>query len=155
MRPGPSAGRRACSDAPGDADVSTILGLDREADFEALHPADREHPDALVLVGPPEGIDESRERTETDLDLLLALAREGEWTGRPNPLSPAHVEWPAIADVASRDREATDAASPGPQPVIPRDFDGRVPRDPPSGRGRRSQPSDWSDSGAARWTWTA
>ncbi len=63
-------------------------------------------------MGPPEGIAESRQRTERDLDALLALARDGEWTGRPNPLSPAHVEWPTIADVASATLEATEAGAP-------------------------------------------
>ncbi|MEE8217496.1 MAG: SagB/ThcOx family dehydrogenase, partial [Vicinamibacteria bacterium] len=38
--------------APGDEDVAAVLGLDREDDYEAVVPADREHPDALVLVAP-------------------------------------------------------------------------------------------------------
>src|SRR5207302_2265850 len=37
----------------GDAAVAAWLGLDREADFAGVDPLDREHPDALLLVGPP------------------------------------------------------------------------------------------------------
>ncbi len=37
-------------DAPGDADVTALLGLDREADFADVAAADREHPDVLLLV---------------------------------------------------------------------------------------------------------
>ena len=123
-------------DAPSDADVSTVLGLDREADVEALHPADREHPDALVLVGPPEGIDEGRHALERDVDGLLALLRDGDWTGRPNALSPLHVAWPEIDTVATASAKpraapaiaVVPAARPvgelqAPDPVIPRDFD--------------------------------
>lgn len=114
-------------DAPSDADVSAVLGLDRESDLGALHPADREHPDALVVVGPPEGIAESRARAERDIGALLALVQDGEWTGRPNPLSPEHVEWPAIADVAGATAKPRRPPLPAPQPVIPRDFEGTGP----------------------------
>ncbi len=111
-------------DAPGDADVSAILGLDREADFESVHPADREHPDAIVVVGPSESIAESHARAEGDIDALVALVQDGEWTGHPNALSPAHVEWPAIADVASATLKPRRLLLPAPGPVIPRDLDG-------------------------------
>ena len=37
-------------DAPGDADVTALLGLDRDADFADVAAADREHPDVLLLV---------------------------------------------------------------------------------------------------------
>jgi SagB-type dehydrogenase family enzyme len=100
-------------DAPGDADVTAILGLDRSADLEALHPADREHPDALALVGPPSGLSEARHRAERELDGLIALLKEGEWTGRPGALSPEHVAWPEIeaaAAASAKPRTATTLA---------------------------------------------
>ena len=37
-------------DAPSDADVAALLGLDRDADFADVVAADREHPDVLLLV---------------------------------------------------------------------------------------------------------
>jgi SagB-type dehydrogenase family enzyme len=87
-------------EAPGEDDVAALLGLDREDDHAALSPADREHPDALVVVGPRGGLDEAARRLEDGLDALRAAVREGHWTGVPNRLSPTHVEWPAIDDVA-------------------------------------------------------
>jgi SagB-type dehydrogenase family enzyme len=101
-------------DAPGDADVSTLLGLDRHADFASVAPADREHPDGLVVVAPAAAIDEAAARVEHGLDELRECVRGGAWAGSPNRLSPTHVDWPAIADVA----EAT--AKPR-IPVLPRD----------------------------------
>ena len=87
-------------DAPGDDDVARVLGLDREEDFPGLAPEDREHPDALVLVAPPGDVDRHARRLEAALDELTALAGDGEWSGRPNPLSPEHVEWPEVGAVA-------------------------------------------------------
>ncbi|MGA2259391.1 MAG: SagB/ThcOx family dehydrogenase, partial [Thermoguttaceae bacterium] len=37
-------------DTPGDAEVATLLGLDRDADFADGSAADREHPDVLLWV---------------------------------------------------------------------------------------------------------
>src|SRR6202011_2526272 len=37
-------------DAPGDAQVTALLGLDRAADFADGATADREHPDVLLLI---------------------------------------------------------------------------------------------------------
>jgi SagB-type dehydrogenase family enzyme len=108
-------------DAPGDDDVSAILGLAREADVEVLHPADREHPDALVLVGPPEGLDEARTRVESGLDGLLALLEDGVWSGRPNALSPEHVAWPEI------DAAAAASAKPRTTPAPAGELDGTGP----------------------------
>ena len=88
-------------ETPGDDDVSAILGLDRDADLEALHPADREHPDGLVLVAPGVGGDAAVGRSDLGLEELCEALRGGAWSGAPNPLSPEHVEWPAIADVAN------------------------------------------------------
>jgi SagB-type dehydrogenase family enzyme len=80
-------------DAPGDADVTALLGLDRDADFADVAAADREHPDVLLLVSntPP---------SRFPAPLALRFAPDGVWEGRANPLSPQHVDWPIIDDVA-------------------------------------------------------
>jgi SagB-type dehydrogenase family enzyme len=94
-------GWEACLlEAPGDDDVAALLGLDREDERAAVSPADREHPDALVVVGPRGGLDEAARGLEDGLDALRAAVREGRWHGAPNRLSPTHVAWPAVADVA-------------------------------------------------------
>jgi SagB-type dehydrogenase family enzyme len=114
-------------DAPGDADVSALLGLDRESDFEALHPDDREHPDALVVVGPADRVEDDRRRLERDLDGLLALRGDGEWAGRPNALGSGHVEWPAIARVAAATLKPRTPTLPAADPVLPGDVVGTGP----------------------------
>jgi SagB-type dehydrogenase family enzyme len=114
-------------DTPGDDDVSALLGLDRESDFVALAPADREHPDGLVVVAPGAGIDAAVERMELGLAELREALRGGTWSGTPNPLSPEHVEWPAIAEVAAAVVKPRTPALSASDPVIPRDFDGTGP----------------------------
>jgi len=99
-------------EAPGDDDVAAVLGLDRESDLSGVDALDREHPDALVLVAPPAGIDGRVRRVESAFDELLDLVRDGEWSGRPNALSAEHVDWPEIETVA----EATHK----PRTAVPR-----------------------------------
>jgi SagB-type dehydrogenase family enzyme len=73
-------------DAAADADVASLLGLDRNADFIEV---EHEEPDCLLWVGagqPP------------DLDELVAAARVASWSGKPNRLSDEHVQWPDIDD---------------------------------------------------------
>jgi len=79
-------------DTPSDADVATLLGLDRDADFADVAAADREHPDVLLLVSntPPSSF---------PAPLALRFAPDGTWEGRANPLSPQHVDWPIIDEV--------------------------------------------------------
>jgi SagB-type dehydrogenase family enzyme len=80
-------------DAPGDSEVATLLGLDRDADFADGTAADREHPDVLLLVS---------NAAPSSLPLYLALRplSSGTWEGGANPLSPQHVDWPVIDEVA-------------------------------------------------------
>jgi SagB-type dehydrogenase family enzyme len=120
-------------DAPGDDDVAAVLGLDRAADFGGVGPADREHPDALVVVAPALGIDGVAASLERNVDGLRSLS-DGAWAGRPNTLSPDPVEWPAIGEVAAATarRRKADPSSHG-QDGAPRDdaADGQdgAPRD--------------------------
>jgi SagB-type dehydrogenase family enzyme len=88
-------------EAPGDDDVSALLGLDRGSDFGAVAEADREHPDGLVVVAPPSVVDTAVEGIGSGLDGLRECLQDGDWAGTPNALSPQHVEWPAIGDVAA------------------------------------------------------
>jgi SagB-type dehydrogenase family enzyme len=73
-------------DAAADADVATVLGLNRNADFLDV---EREEPDCLLWVGSDE---------PPDLDELVAAARAASWTGKPNRLSDEHVHWSDIDD---------------------------------------------------------
>ncbi|MCG6923963.1 MAG: SagB/ThcOx family dehydrogenase [Acidobacteria bacterium] len=89
-------------ESPGDDDVAALLGLDRD---EALATPDREHPDALVVVAPPAARAGAISRAENEIVDLLALARRGTWSGQPNALSSAHVEWSEIDTVAAATRK--------------------------------------------------
>jgi SagB-type dehydrogenase family enzyme len=78
-----------------DDAVAALLGLDQAASFAEVQAADREHPDAVLLM-----------RTcpaEVTLpgELLLTALGNARWAGRANPLSPDHVDWPVIGTVAA------------------------------------------------------
>jgi SagB-type dehydrogenase family enzyme len=77
-----------------DAQIATLLGLDREADFgEAEH----EEPECVALVTsrPRFGVRDSGFEPE----VLVDAARNGSWFGRANRLSPGQVDWPVINEV--------------------------------------------------------
>jgi SagB-type dehydrogenase family enzyme len=99
-----------------DEMLAAWLGLDRDADFAGLDPADRERPTAVLLVGPPP--------LAGDIDvrgLSLALHR-GAWSGRANSLSPAHASWPVIEEVAEAtgkpERPLSEAVAQAPLPSL-------------------------------------
>ena len=78
-----------------DAEIATLLGLDRDDDFAQ---AEREAPECLAIVAPPmadvAGIaDEARQ--------LLGSAQSSPWTGTANRLSSSHVDWSIIEQVAN------------------------------------------------------
>lgn len=130
-------------EAPADEDVATLLGLDREPDFAALPSADREHPDALVLVAPAAVFGDAGARGVVELDALVAAMRHGEWTGRPNALSPAHAPWPEIeAAVEAVRKPRTERVDVTPPPRRPRTGEEARANPPISAirliRGRRS-----------------
>lgn len=75
---------------PSDEDISHLLGLERAADFVK---AEREHPDALVVIGPASGL-------PIDVPRLLSSVEGGAWQGRANRLSDETVRWDVIDAVA-------------------------------------------------------
>lgn len=81
-----------------DAEIATLLGLDRDDDFAN---AEREAPECLALVAPPE-IDVSGAAEQARQ--WLGSARSSPWTGAANRLSSSHVDWSIIDRVA----QATD-----------------------------------------------
>jgi SagB-type dehydrogenase family enzyme len=94
-------------DAPADADVAAVLGLDRDADLAAVTPADREHPDALIVVGPP-----PLAVPAVDAGLVAV----GTWAGTANALSREHVSWVLIDRAAAAARKPATAPEPVWQP---------------------------------------
>jgi SagB-type dehydrogenase family enzyme len=119
-------------EGPADEDVATLLGLDREPDFEALTSDDREHPDALVLVAPAAVLGDAGERLTDELDALVSTMRQGKWTGRPNALSPAHAPWPEIDAAAEAVRKPRTApADLTPSPLTPSTREGAGAASPP------------------------
>lgn len=79
-------------DAWGDAPIATLLGIDRDTDFNS---AEAEHPDVLLLITTQGGA------TSPDVEQLLTQARTGQWHGQANCLSPKHFEeWPVIEEAA-------------------------------------------------------
>ena len=83
-----------------DPAVVAVLGLAQPESVAGIAEADREHPDALLLVGPSPRPAHGVEVAGLDLSALGAVLQAGTWTGRANPLSPAHVPWPAIDEAA-------------------------------------------------------
>jgi len=79
-----------------DTTIAAVLGLVQPESFSAIAEQDREHPDALLLVGPPHLPGKGEESEGIDVAKLRDVLRAGAWAGRANSLSPAHVHWPAI-----------------------------------------------------------
>lgn len=86
-----------------DADVATLLGVDRDED---RGDAEAEHPECLALVGP------SVSWQPEDHASLVAAARGTTWQGRANVLSRGHDDWQII------DKVTQAAAYPGQLPPI-------------------------------------
>lgn len=97
-------------DGCSDAQVETLLGLDREADFAG---AEREHPDLLLLVS-------AGQAAPIEVEALLQDVGEGIWQGRANVLSPEKpILWPAIEQVTEASRKPASAPSSWEPPGLP------------------------------------
>jgi nitroreductase len=77
-----------------DAQIATLLGLDREADFGD---AEHEEPECVALVTSQPGFRVRDSGFEPEV--LVDAARNGSWFGRANRLSPGQVDWPIIDEV--------------------------------------------------------
>jgi SagB-type dehydrogenase family enzyme len=95
-----------------DPTIAAMLGLTQSESVSAIAAADREHPDALLLVGPFAPPAHGEEAARVDLATMGAVLQAGTWTGRANPLSPAHVPWPAIDAAAEATWRADGAGAP-------------------------------------------
>jgi len=78
-----------------DAQLATLLGVDREEDRGDSEP---EHPECLALVAP------SVSWATGDPASLVDAARRATWHGRANVLSRDHDEWPIIEQVTQATR---------------------------------------------------
>jgi len=98
----------------GDAEIGSILGLDREADFGA---AEREHPDAMLLVTARQS---GPVAEEFAAGAPVRIARNGRWQGRANLLS-AHPldDWPVIDEVAGACLKPATQESSWQAPALP------------------------------------
>ena len=98
----------------GDAEIGSILGLDREADFGA---AEREHPDAILLVTARQS---GSVADEFAAGAPVRVARSGRWHGRANLLS-AHPldDWPVIDEVAGACRKPATPETWWQAPALP------------------------------------
>ena len=70
-----------------DATIANVLGLAREQDFSGIDEADREHPAALMLVGPDVTL-------EIDIAGLNDIVNSGAWAGDPMRLAPTMCDGP-------------------------------------------------------------
>jgi SagB-type dehydrogenase family enzyme len=86
-----------------DETLETLLGLDREADFED---AERERAELVMAVWPSEGVQEGAALPlALEPEVVRELARQ-PWHGRANRLSPQDpVPWEIIGSVAAASRK--------------------------------------------------
>ncbi len=133
-----------------DADIATLLGIDRDADFrdamngDPVHgEVERETADCLAVVTPLD----PRPWLERDPQPLVDAARGGLWSGAANRLSASHVEWPIIDEVTAATRHTGSATLPDcPQQMTPDPIYGRAVilqrRSATAFDGRRTLPRD-------------
>jgi SagB-type dehydrogenase family enzyme len=87
-----------------DASVSTLLGVDRDSDYDD---AEREVAECIAVVTPG---DVAGWRS-SDPAPLVSAARAGKWFGRANRLSTDHVPWPIIDEVSAATKYAGSSAT--------------------------------------------
>jgi len=93
-----------------DTDIAAVLGLARPESFSAIAEEDREHPDALLLIGPSHPPGKGEESEGVDVAKLRDVLHASAWAGRANSLSPDHVHWSAI-DAAAEATWQEDGAT--------------------------------------------
>ena len=104
---------RLLADVVGSDRCRACWGWPSRRAWPAIAEADREHPDALLLVGPlPPARARGGGRAGLDVAALREVLQAGTWAGRANPLSPAHVPWPAIDAAAEATWRADGAGAP-------------------------------------------
>ena len=81
----------------GDAGIGALLGVDRDDDFGD---AEREEPECVLAITAGD-IEPWR---VLDPDAVADAARRGAWHGMANMLSPSHVPWPIIDEIAKATR---------------------------------------------------
>jgi nitroreductase len=96
-----------------DTAIAAVLGLTQSESFSTIAEQDREHPDALLLVGPPHPPGKGEETEGFDVAKLRDVLLAGAWVGLANSLSPAHVRWPAIDAAAEATWQADRATETG------------------------------------------
>jgi len=91
-----------------DAQVAAVLGLDRDQDFVD---AEREEPECIAVVTPGD----TAPWLARDPEVLVTAARAATWQGVANQLSPDHVEWSIIDEVAHATRYPGTPTTPNDQ----------------------------------------
>jgi SagB-type dehydrogenase family enzyme len=100
--------------SPADADVSRLLGLDRQEDYSD---AEHETPDAMMAIVPHSRNANLWDRV-LDASAIMAIA-DGRWSGNANRLSTDHVDWEIIDSAASACRKPTTPPSPADDASFP------------------------------------
>ena len=99
-----------------DDQIATLLGLDRDPDFQQ---AEREDPDCLAVVT----AGDATGWLERDPSPLVDGARAARWSGAAKRLSTSHVDWPIIDAVAEATRKLEPrpvfSEHPGPSTIEP------------------------------------
>jgi len=111
-----------------DDEVARLLGLDRDEAFAKVNVLDREHPDLLLLIGPPHQPEALARGSTNPLASASGWCPEGVWSGTANALSPSHVHWEVIDILAEATRKpATDPESYTPEALPPLANDTTIP----------------------------
>jgi SagB-type dehydrogenase family enzyme len=81
----------------GTAQIARLLGLGEATGFSKAHRIEAEHADCLLAIHPQDQACPSLTLPDAPVEAFANLS----WQGTPNPLSPGHVHWSIIDDVAA------------------------------------------------------
>jgi SagB-type dehydrogenase family enzyme len=103
-----------------DAQISAVLGLDRDADHEE---AERESPDVMLQIQrKTQDMNAESSAIDIDADSLIYQLMPGSWNGKANRLSPDNrVNWEVIDRIetfCTKPVTTPDAVSPYDKPVL-------------------------------------